>query len=197
VSHSQKRSFLPASLVATDVSVSPQAPRIACLTILIYILTDFTEERRFSAGIFPHFVNILRDDYRKLVLSAIEAKKRAYAPYSRFRVGAALLTTGGAIYTGCNVEISTYALTICAERNAIFKAISEGEHRFRAIAVISDDPGFTPPCGACRQVLMDLAGNIDFLMINCKGRVKVLKMHDLLPHAFGKRNLERTRKRTR
>jgi cytidine deaminase len=136
----------------------------------------------------------VQTEYKRLVKEALDAKKRAYAPYSRFHVGAALLTTSGKIYQGCNIEISTYALTICAERTAIFKAISEGDKDFKAIAVVSDDPGYTPPCGACRQVLMDLAGNIDFLMINGKGSVKILKMRDLLPHAFGQKNLERTRK---
>lgn len=139
----------------------------------------------------------MRPEYKRLVKEALEAKKRSHAPYSRFRVGAALLTTGGKIYRGCNVEISTYALTICAERTAIFKAVSEGDKEFKAIAVVSDDPGYTPPCGACRQVLMDLAGNIDFLMVNGKGSVKVLKMRELLPHAFGQKNLERTRKTLR
>jgi cytidine deaminase len=139
----------------------------------------------------------VRPEYKKLVEGALAAKKRAHAPYSHFRVGAALLTTSGRIYLGCNVEISTYALTICAERTAIFKAVSEGDRNFKAIAVVSDDPGYTPPCGACRQVLMDLAGNIDFLMINGKGKVKVLKMNKLLPHAFGQKNLERTKKKSR
>jgi len=142
-------------------------------------------------------LNRLRPEYRDLVKKARDAKKRAFAPYSNFHVGAALLTAKGKIYTGCNVEISTYALTICAERNAIFKAISEGDRRFKAIAVVSDDPGYTPPCGSCRQVLMDLAGNIDFLMINGKGHVEILKMRELLPHAFGKKNLERTKKKRR
>ena len=139
----------------------------------------------------------MRPEYKRLVKDAINAKKRAHAPYSHFRVGAALLASSGRIYEGCNVEISTYALTICAERTAIFKAISEGDRNFKAIAVVSDDPGYTPPCGACRQVLMDLAGNIDFLMVNGKGNVKVLKMNKLLPHAFGQKNLERTRKKSR
>jgi cytidine deaminase len=139
----------------------------------------------------------VRPEYQRLVKDAIAAKKRAHAPYSRFRVGAALLASSGRVYVGCNVEISTYALTICAERTAIFKAISEGDRNFKAIAVVSDDPGYTPPCGACRQVLMDLAGNIDFLMVNGKGNVKVLKMNKLLPHAFGQKNLERTRKKNR
>jgi cytidine deaminase len=139
----------------------------------------------------------VRTEYKKLVKEALAAKKRAFAPYSHFHVGAALLASNGRVYTGCNVEISTYALTICAERTAVFKAVSEGDRNFKAIAVVSDDPGFTPPCGACRQVLMDLAGNIDFLMINGKGDVKVLKMNKLLPHAFGQKNLERTRKKSR
>ena len=139
----------------------------------------------------------MRPLYRKLVDEALAAKKLAHAPYSHFRVGAALRATNGKIFRGCNVEISTYALTICAERTAIFKAISEGSTHFTAIAVVSDDPGFTPPCGACRQVLMDLAGNIDFLMVNGKHQVKVLKLRELLPHAFGQKNLERTRKKRR
>jgi cytidine deaminase len=136
----------------------------------------------------------LRSKYKDLVKAAFFAKRRAYAPYSGFRVGAALLASNGRIYSGCNIEISTFALTICAERTAIFKAISEGDRNFIAIAVVSDDPEYTPPCGACRQVLMDLAGNIDFLMVNRARRVKVLKLKKLLPHAFGQRNLERTRK---
>ena len=140
----------------------------------------------------PVAVRIL---YKELAHLAVNAKKRSYAPYSRFRVGAALLTSEGEVFTGCNIEISTYALTICAERTAIFKAISEGRTKFKAIAVVSDDPGYTPPCGACRQVLMDLAGNIDFIMVNGRGAIKVLKMNSLLPHAFGQKNLERTKKR--
>lgn len=135
----------------------------------------------------------MKAQYIELVETARRAKRRAFAPYSHFHVGAALLSGNGRIYSGCNVEISTYALTICAERTAIFKAISEGERNFKAIAVVSDDPDFTPPCGACRQVLMDLAGNIDFLMVNAKGRIKVLTMKTLLPHAFGRKNLTRTK----
>lgn len=130
--------------------------------------------------------------YSALVKTALQAKKRAFAPYSKFRVGAALLASNGNVYSGCNVEISTYALTICAERTAIFKAISEGDRNFKAIAVVSDDSEFTPPCGACRQVLMDLAGNIDFIMINGKRKTKIMKLRELLPHAFGRKNLQRT-----
>ncbi|HTY37751.1 MAG TPA: cytidine deaminase [Bacteroidota bacterium] len=139
----------------------------------------------------------MRPEFATLVKEAFAAKRYSRAPYSNFHVGAALLTSNGKIYRGCNVEISTYGLTICAERTAIFKAISEGDDRFKAIAVVSDDPSYTPPCGACRQVLMELAGNIDFIMVNGKGTTKILKMRELLPHAFGNKNLERTKKKSR
>jgi cytidine deaminase len=138
---------------------------------------------------------MMMTEIKKLVKHAMAAKKQAYAPYSKFRVGAALLATSGRIYTGCNIESSSYGLTICAERTAIFKAISEGERNFKAITVVSDDTDFTPPCGACRQVLLDLAGNIDFVMANPQGRIKRMKMKDFLPHAFSQKNLFRTRKK--
>jgi cytidine deaminase len=127
--------------------------------------------------------------YKEVVAAAIKAKDLAYAPYSNFRVGAAILAKDGQIITGCNIENSSYGLTICAERTAIFKAYSEGIREFVALAVVSDDPGFTPPCGACRQVIYDLAGNIDFIMINAKKKLKVVKAKSLLPLAFTSKNL--------
>ena len=123
-------------------------------------------------------------NYRKLAEAARKAKKHSYSPYSRFRVGAAVLTRTGKTYTGCNIENSSFGLTVCAERTAIFKAVSEGQRRFEAVAVASDAPGFTPPCGACRQVLFDLAGDIDVVLTNGKGSTKVLKMKDLMPYPF-------------
>jgi cytidine deaminase len=123
--------------------------------------------------------------YRTLVKRARAAQRKSFSPYSRFRVGAALLTADGKVFTGCNIESSSYGLTVCAERTAIFKAVSEGKKRFRAIAVVSDDDGFTPPCGACRQVLMDLAGDIDFIMANGDDELSVLKLSTLFPHPFG------------
>ncbi|MCI0705896.1 MAG: cytidine deaminase [Ignavibacteriae bacterium] len=134
---------------------------------------------------------------KELVAEALRAKKRAHTPYSMFPVGAALLASNGHIYTGCNIEVSSYGLTICAERTAIFKAVSEGDRNFKAIAIVSDDPNITPPCGACRQVLWDLAGNIDVIMANPKGKIKKQKLKDLIPHAFDSRNLERTLKQKR
>jgi cytidine deaminase len=122
--------------------------------------------------------------YHELVMEAREAKINAHAPYSKFRVGSALLAKSGKIFTGCNIESSSFSLTICAERTAIFKAISEGERSFLAIAVVSDGHGYTPPCGACRQVLMDLAGNIDCIMINSKDQLRITNLKSLLPLAF-------------
>ncbi|HOP49581.1 MAG TPA: cytidine deaminase [Ignavibacteriales bacterium] len=121
----------------------------------------------------------------ELAKLAIEAKQNAYPPYSKFHVGAALLTKDGKVYKGCNVEISSYGLTMCAERTAAFKAYSEGEREFTAIAISSDYEGFTPPCGACRQVLWDLCGDIDFIMVNHKNELKVMKMSELMPFSFG------------
>jgi cytidine deaminase len=111
-------------------------------------------------------------------------------------VGAALLTRTGKIYSGCNVESSSYSLTMCAERTAIFKAISEGERKFRAIAVVANSDEFTPPCGACRQVLLDLAGNIDIIMTNGRQATKVVKLKQLLPRAFGRSNLAKKKRTT-
>ena len=118
----------------------------------------------------------------KLIVAAHKAKKNSYSPYSKFRVGAALLTSTGKIITGCNIENSSYSLTICAERTAIFKAVSEGHKRFKAIVIASDSSSFIPPCGACRQVLSDLAGTIDVFL--SKHEVLHLKMEDFLPMPF-------------
>ena len=129
---------------------------------------------------------------KTLVRRARAARKHSYSPYSHFRVGAALLSKSGKVYTGCNIEISTYALTICAERTAIFKAVSEGHKIFTALAIATDENGFTFPCGACRQVIMDLAGDIDIIVSNKNGDISVVNMTDLLPHPFGPKNLMKT-----
>ena len=128
---------------------------------------------------------------RQLAEKAVEAKKIALPSYSNFHVGSALLTKEGKIYHGGNIETSSYSLTICAERTAIFKAISEGERNFSAIAIASDSPDYCPPCGACRQVIIDLCGNIDVIMINHKNEIKVFKISELLPLAFGDEDLKK------
>ena len=129
-------------------------------------------------------------DYKLLVSKAVEAKSNALPTYSNFFVGAALLTKENKIYTGCNVESSSYSLTMCAERNAIFKAISEGERNFKAIAVTCDTESFISPCGACRQVISDLCGDIDVILVNSKNETKVMKTSELLPFAFSDKDLK-------
>lgn len=129
-------------------------------------------------------------DYKNLADSAIKAKQNALPKYSNFYVGAALLTEDNKVYTGCNVESSSYSLTICAERNAIFKAVSEGERNFKALAVAADTIDFISPCGACRQVISDLCGEIDIVLVNSKGKYIVKKTSELLPFAFGDKDLK-------
>ena len=129
-------------------------------------------------------------NYKSLAEKAVEAKSKALPTYSNFHVGAALITEDDKIYTGCNIESSSYSLTICAERTAIFKAISEGERKFKAIAVAGDTEGFISPCGACRQVISDLCGNIDVVLVNSKNETKVMKTSELLPFAFSDKDLK-------
>ncbi|NIR48968.1 cytidine deaminase [candidate division KSB1 bacterium] len=121
-----------------------------------------------------------------MLQQARKAKTHSFSPYSNFAVGAALETKSGKIYTGCNIESSSYGLTICAERVAMFKAISEGESQFSRIAVCTDTDEFCPPCGACRQVLVDFAPNIKVLLLNSKNEVKETTIAALLPEAFNK-----------
>lgn len=130
-------------------------------------------------------------DYKLLVQKAIEAKQNAYAPYSNFRVGAALLTEDDQIITGCNIEISSYSLTICAERNAIFKAYSDGKRNFKALALAADTKDYISPCGACRQVISDLCGDIDVILINGNNETKILRTQQLLPFAFTDKELNK------
>jgi cytidine deaminase len=129
-------------------------------------------------------------DYKSLVDAAVKAKQKALPTYSKFYVGAALLTNYDKIYTGCNIESSSYSLTICAERTAIFKAISEGERKFKAIAVAGDTEDFISPCGACRQVISDLCGEIDIVLVNFKGDFIIKKTSELLPFAFSDDDLK-------
>ena len=124
-----------------------------------------------------------------LIAAARQARENAHAPYSNFRVGAALRTTSGRIFGGCNVENATYGLTICAERVAIFKAISEGERGFSAIAVVTDTETLTPPCGACRQLIWEFCGDIPVGMSNLAGKIEVIQMRDLFPRPFDNSNL--------
>jgi cytidine deaminase len=133
--------------------------------------------------------------YKALAEAAQKAKEFSFSPYSHFRVGAAVLTKDGKIFTGANIENSSYSLTICAERTALFKAVSEGERQFTALALATDETGFTTPCGSCRQVIMDLAGNIDVILTSLTGATKIYKAKTLIPLAFGDKNLKKTKKK--
>jgi cytidine deaminase len=106
------------------------------------------------------------------------------APFSKFKVGAALEENGGRLHTGCNVENATYGLTICAERVALFKALSEGARRFRRVAVAADSDILAPPCGACRQVLWEFCGDIEIALVNPRGNIETYRLKDLFPKPF-------------
>lgn len=119
-----------------------------------------------------------------LVDAAIAARKNAHAPYSRFQVGAALESADGRVFTGCNVENATYGLTVCAERVAVWKAISEGARKFQCIAIAADTGVLTPPCGACRQILWEFCGDIEVTLVNLAGKMETLRLKDLFPRPF-------------
>lgn len=123
-------------------------------------------------------------DFPDLITSASEARENAIAPYSGFRVGAALVSSGGTVFTGCNIENASFGLTICAERVAIFKALSEGGKEFTALAVVADTERLTPPCGACRQVIWEFCGDIPVTLANLKGSSRTVMMSEILPNAF-------------
>ena len=119
-----------------------------------------------------------------LLAAALAARENAHAPFSHFRVGAALEDDSGRIHTGCNIENATYGLTLCAERVAVFKAVSEGARKFRRIAVAADTDTLTPPCGACRQILWEFCGDVELILGNPHGKSETLRLKDLFPRAF-------------
>jgi cytidine deaminase len=123
-------------------------------------------------------------EYEALIAAARQSRENAHAAYSNFRVGAGLRATSGRIFGGCNVENATFGLTICAERVAIFKAISEGERGFDAIAIVADTDTLTPPCGACRQLIWEFCSNVPVIMANLKGKIEVVPMTELFPKPF-------------
>jgi len=119
-----------------------------------------------------------------LIEAALAARLNAYAKFSNFLVGAAIEDIDGRIHTGCNVENATYGLTLCAERVAVFKAISEGVRKFRRVAVVADTDTLTPPCGACRQILWEFCGDVPVMLVNLHGKTETYQLRDLLPKPF-------------
>ena len=130
-------------------------------------------------------------DANALLEKALEAKAYAYAPYSQFKVGAAVLTQSGKIFTGCNIECASYGGTNCAERTALFKAISEGEREIKAIAVVSDNDEDTFPCGICRQVILEFGRNIQIVVGKPYQEIKIFSIEELLPNSFSGADLKK------
>ena len=119
-----------------------------------------------------------------LLETALRVRENAHAPFSKFKVGAAIEDESGRVFTGCNVENATYGLTVCAERVAVFKAISEGARKFRRVVVAADTDVLTPPCGACRQILWEFCGNVEVTMVNLHGKTETVQLKDLFPRPF-------------
>jgi len=119
-----------------------------------------------------------------LLAAALAARENAFAPFSKFKVGAAVEDESGRIHTGCNVENATYGLTVCAERVAIFKAISEGGRQFKRVAVAADTDSLTPPCGACRQILWEFCGDVEIVLVNPRGKTESYRLKELFPKPF-------------
>jgi cytidine deaminase len=125
-----------------------------------------------------------------IVLIAGRARERSVAPFSNFHVGAAVETEDGKVYTGCNIESASYGLTVCAERIAIWKALSEGERHFKRLAIVVDTEDLTPPCGTCLQIIWEFARDATIVLANLKGESETMSVRDLLPRAFDVRFLK-------
>ncbi|WP_106064558.1 cytidine deaminase [Clostridium liquoris] len=131
-------------------------------------------------------------NYEELIKKALEAREKAYVPYSKFKVGAAILTGNNKVYTGCNIENASYGATNCAERTAIFKAVSEGEKEIRAIAIVGSEDELTFPCGICRQVISEFAlQNIEIIIGKNENKYVVKTLEEILPGAFTKKDLQK------
>jgi len=119
-----------------------------------------------------------------LAEAALRARENAHAPYSHFKVGAALEDAAGNVFIGCNIENATYGLTVCAERVAVFKAISEGARKFQRIAIAAGPEVLTPPCGACRQILWEFCGDIELILVNPAGKSETMRLASIFPRPF-------------
>ena len=125
-----------------------------------------------------------------LIETATEVRLQSLAPFSNFLVGAAVRAENGKVYTGCNIESASYGLTVCAERVAIWKALSEGERQFTELAVVADTESLTPPCGTCRQIIWEFAKHATIVLANLRGQKETVSIKELLPRAFDARFLK-------
>ncbi|CAM5793669.1 MULTISPECIES: cytidine deaminase [Brevibacillus] len=150
----------------------------------------FEVENKKNASAFFTEQRVMNMDKQALLAQAKEARQRAYVPYSKFPVGAALLAESGKVYLGCNIENAAFPLCNCAERTALFKAFSEGDKQYKAIAVVADTPDPVSPCGACRQVMAELCPpDMPVILSNLNGDVLETTVSALLPGAFTKEDL--------
>ena len=133
---------------------------------------------------------MIDESFDSLIAVARNAREKSVAPFSRFLVGAALQTEDGKVYTGCNIESASFGLTVCAERVAIWKALSEGERKFKALAIVADTESLTPPCGTCRQIIWEFCKNATITLANLRGQQQQIDIADLLPRAFDARFLK-------
>ena len=131
-----------------------------------------------------------QDGEDSLLTAAHRARDISIAPFSNFHVGAAVETDDGKIYIGCNIESASYGLTVCAERVAIWKGLSEGERRFKRLAIVADTETLTPPCGTCRQIIWEFCRDAEIVLANLRGEIETMHMRDLLPRAFDVRFLK-------
>ena len=132
----------------------------------------------------------MNESDEQLIQVATDARMRSVAPFSNFKVGAALQTKAGKVFTGCNIESASYGLTVCAERVAIWKALSEGERDFTDLVVVADTETLTPPCGTCRQIIWEFAKHAKIVLANLRGQREEVSIKDLLPRAFDARFLK-------
>lgn len=135
-------------------------------------------------------MSLRRHTREEVIAAALEVRERAVAPFSNFRVGCAVETDDGRLFTGCNIESASYGLTVCAERVAVWKAISEGARCFGLLVIVVDTENLTPPCGTCRQIIWEFCRDTTILLVNLQGRVEELQIKDLLPRAFDARYLK-------
>lgn len=165
-----------------------------CIKIYLFLtfFHGFFFENSLEYGCLKKARKEKRMEYQELIAQAVKAKEFAYVPYSNFRVGAALLATSGRIYTGCNIENAGFSATNCAERTAVFKAVSEGEREFEAIVINGDNHDYLPPCGVCRQVLAEFCDPDTFQVIFAKNQqdYRIMTLGELLPEAFRPENLK-------
>ncbi len=161
---------------------------IVSILVLVFLIAGVVRYRRTAHAVKREGIIM---DNEMLIKEAVKARDKAYTPYSKFNVGAALLTADGKVYHGCNIENAAYSMCNCAERTALFAAYAQGDRKFVKLAVVADTPGPVSPCGACRQVISELCpADMEVVMSNLKGNTKTITVAELLPGAFKQEDMD-------